>query len=252
MRRSRVLRWNPTANRWASSRTRWTSCRTGDDRGSALAGLVTFQVFLGLLPLLVVALTVFGGILEGSERLQEAVLDSTLVQFPVLGARIEDDLSALTVSGPILYLSILGLVWTSFGIYHSLQLALNQVWNVTGAVATASGPHPGASEDVERLGVAITETVYVHVRVAAVFGIGVLVVGFVLWRIRDAYPGVFKLWAVLLAVLSLQAILGEVQYRNALPWGLVLVHVCLAALIWAGSVALVHVLWRPPGALTRR
>ena len=123
---------------------------------------------------------------------------------------------------------------------------------VTGAVATASGPHPGASDDVERLGVAITETVYVHVRVAAVFGIGVLVVGFVLWRIRDAYPGVFKLWAVLLAVLSLQAILGEVQYRNALPWGLVLVHVCLAALIWAGSVALVHVLWRPPGALTRR
>lgn len=104
----------------------------GDDRGSALAGLVTFQVFLGLLPLLVVALTVFGGILEGSERLQEAVLESTLVQFPVLGARIEDDLSALTVSGPILYLSILGLVWTSFGIYHSLQLALNQVWNVDG------------------------------------------------------------------------------------------------------------------------
>ena len=103
-----------------------------DDRGSALAGLVTFQVFLGLLPLLVVALTVFGGILEGSERLQEAVLESTLVQFPVLGSRIEDDLSALSLSGPWLYLTILGLVWTSFGIYHSLQLALNQVWNVDG------------------------------------------------------------------------------------------------------------------------
>ena len=28
-------------------------------------------------------------------------------------------------------------------------------------------------------------------------------------------------------------ILGEVQYRNALPWGLVLVHVTLAAMIWA-------------------
>ena len=123
---------------------------------------------------------------------------------------------------------------------------------VTGAVATASGPHPGASEDVERLGVAITETVYVHVRVAAAFGIGVLVVGFFLWKLRGSYPGVFRLWVGLLAVLSVQAILGEVQYRNALPWGLVLVHVFLAALIWAGSVALAHVLWRPPGALTRR
>ena len=28
-------------------------------------------------------------------------------------------------------------------------------------------------------------------------------------------------------------ILGEVQYRNALPWGLVLVHVFLAATIWS-------------------
>ena len=46
---------------------------------------------------------------------------------------------------------------------------------VTGAVATASGPHPGSSEDVERLGLGILDTVYVHVRAAAVFGIGVLV-----------------------------------------------------------------------------
>ena len=42
---------------------------------------------------------------------------------------------------------------------------------VTGAVATASGPHPGSSDDVERLGLGIVDTVYVHVRVAATFGI---------------------------------------------------------------------------------
>ena len=59
---------------------------------------------------------------------------------------------------------------------------------VTGAVATASGPHPGSSDEVERLGVAITETVYVHVRVAAAFGIGVLVVGWFLWKLRESYP----------------------------------------------------------------
>jgi cytochrome c oxidase assembly protein subunit 15 len=122
---------------------------------------------------------------------------------------------------------------------------------VTGAVATASGPHPGASDDVERLGVAITETVYVHVRVAAAFGIGVLVLGWFLWRLRDSYPGVFRLWVLLVSVLTLQAILGEVQYRNALPWGLVLVHVFLAATIWACALALTHVLWRPPAALAQ-
>jgi hypothetical protein len=44
-------------------------------------------------------------------------------------------------------------------------------------------------------------------------------------------------------------ILGEVQYRNALPWGLVLVHVFLAATIWGLSVAITAALWRPPAAL---
>jgi heme a synthase len=116
----------------------------------------------------------------------------------------------------------------------------------TGAVATASGPHPGADEDVERLGLEIQDTVYVHVRVAAAFGLGVLFIGWFLWRLRARYPGLMALWWALLAVLVAQAIVGEVQYRTALPWGLVLVHVFLAAAIWAVSVALAYALWRPP------
>lgn len=122
---------------------------------------------------------------------------------------------------------------------------------VTGAVATASGPHPGASEDVERLGVGIADTVYVHVRVAAAFGVGTLVVGWFLWKLRGSYPGITRLWIALAGVLVVQAVLGEVQYRNALPWGLVLVHVLLAATIWALALALAYVLWRPPAPLAK-
>jgi len=122
---------------------------------------------------------------------------------------------------------------------------------VTGAVATASGPHPGADEDVKRLGLGIRDTVYVHVRVAAVFGIGALALGWFLWRLRERYPGLLRVWGILLAALVAQAILGEVQYRNALPWGLVLVHVFLAATIWTFSLALAFALWRPPAALAR-
>jgi cytochrome c oxidase assembly protein subunit 15 len=123
---------------------------------------------------------------------------------------------------------------------------------VTGAVATASGPHPGADEQVKRLGVAITDTVYVHVRVAAVFGIGVLLVGWFLLRLRSRYPGVAALWGALVAVLAVQAVLGEVQYRNALPWGLVLVHVALAATVWTLAVLIVYALWRPARPLARQ
>jgi cytochrome c oxidase assembly protein subunit 15 len=127
-----------------------------------------------------------------------------------------------------------------------LGLPLCAALVVTGAVATASGPHPGADEDVDRLGLGIAETVYWHVRVAAVFGICVLVLGAMLVRWRRDAPGVVLVWAGLLAALVAQAIVGEVQYRNALPWGLVLVHVVLAAAIWTLVVALAVVLSRPP------
>lgn len=120
---------------------------------------------------------------------------------------------------------------------------------VTGAIATASGPHPGADQDVHRLGLGIRDTVYVHVRATAVFGIGLLLVGWQLLRARREAPGVVRLALVLLAVLLAQMLVGEIQYRNALPWGLVLVHVTLAATIWALTVGVVYTLWRPPLAL---
>lgn len=117
---------------------------------------------------------------------------------------------------------------------------------VTGAIATASGPHPGADDAVDRLGLEIRDTVYVHVRATAVFGIGVLLVGWRLIRVRRQAPGVVRLAAALLAVLVAQMLVGELQYRNALPWGLVLVHVTLGATIWGLTVAVAHSLWRPP------
>ncbi len=42
---------------------------------------------------------------------------------------------------------------------------------------------------------------------------------------------------------------GEIQWRNELPWWLVLVHVGLAAAVWAWTVGLVTALWRPPEPL---
>jgi cytochrome c oxidase assembly protein subunit 15 len=120
---------------------------------------------------------------------------------------------------------------------------------VTGAVATASGPHPGAQKGVKRLGVSIVDTVYVHVRAAAVFGIGFLLLGWFLLRLRARYPGLARIWVATLVVLVGQMVLGEVQYRNALPWGLVLLHVCLAATLWSLALFIAYSLWRPPAAL---
>jgi heme a synthase len=119
---------------------------------------------------------------------------------------------------------------------------------VTGAVVTASGPHPGGDE-VRRLGLEIVDAVWIHVRATATFGIGLVVVGAWLARNRRVVPGITRLALVLLVVLLVQMAIGEIQYRNALPWGLVLVHVFLAAAIWSLTVAIAWTLWRPPAPL---
>lgn len=119
---------------------------------------------------------------------------------------------------------------------------------VTGTVATASGPHSGGS-DIPRLGFGVTDAVYVHVRATAVFGIGLLVVGLFLWRRRREHPGVARIAAVLLGVLLVQMAVGEIQYRNALPWWLVVIHVSLAATIWTLTVAVAYVMHRPAAPL---
>ncbi len=54
-----------------------------------------------------------------------------------------------------------------------------------------------------------------------------------------------------MAVLVVQLVVGEVQYRNALPWLLVLVHVTLAAAAWGLTVAIAYALARPPASLTQ-
>jgi cytochrome c oxidase assembly protein subunit 15 len=119
---------------------------------------------------------------------------------------------------------------------------------VTGTVATASGPHSGG-QDIPRLGLGVTDTVYVHVRATAVFGIATLVVGLFLWRLRRELPGISRAGAILLAVLLVQMAVGEIQYRNALPWWLVVIHVSLAATIWVLTVGIAYALRRPPTPL---
>jgi cytochrome c oxidase assembly protein subunit 15 len=118
---------------------------------------------------------------------------------------------------------------------------------VTGTLATAAGPHPG-SADVGRLGM-LVDAVYVHVRATAVFGISLLVLVAYLYRRRLELRGAFRLSLVLLGLVLAQMAVGETQWRTRLPWGLVLVHVALAAAVWSATVLLVYVLWRPPRGL---
>ncbi|MCW2974225.1 MAG: heme synthase [Thermoleophilia bacterium] len=101
---------------------------------------------------------------------------------------------------------------------------------VAGVLTTASGPHSGSAgtgEVVDRFGI-FQLAVTLHARGAYAFL--VLVVALTSWRARRG-PALRDL-GILLVLVALQIALGEVQYRNGLPWGVVLAHVVNAALLW--------------------
>jgi cytochrome c oxidase assembly protein subunit 15 len=119
---------------------------------------------------------------------------------------------------------------------------------VTGTLSTASGKFPGSNGDtrVHRLG-AFGPAVSLHVKAVATFGVVFLLLAAWALRNRVRYPWLIRGCAGLLAILLVQMAVGETQYRtySTVPWWLVLIHVILAAALFAWTVGLVARLWRP-------
>src|ERR1700712_4346109 len=114
---------------------------------------------------------------------------------------------------------------------------------VSGAFSTAAGPHAGG-QDIRRMGNLLDST-YVHVRVATTY----VVIATVLLLLLQLGPWRPDRWRALALVvlLPVQAFIGEYQWHNQLPWGVVLAHVSVAAAVWIVCVALAtRVLARRP------
>jgi cytochrome c oxidase assembly protein subunit 15 len=138
----------------------------------------------------------------------------------------------LRIGGIVLTLACLGLV-------------------VTGTLVTGAGPHSGDPDVIDRIWT-LPDALYVHVRVTAIFGcVFLFVLGYIVAR-RSLAPRLLGFALALFAVLLAQMTVGELQWRLELPWGIVAVHVALAAAVWMLTVALVAMLWRPPRWLAQQ
>jgi heme a synthase len=130
----------------------------------------------------------------------------------------------------------------------ALLLAAVVVLVVSGTLSTAAGRFPGSSGStvVSRLWI-FHSAVYWHVRAVAVFGVVFLVLVVWAWRQRQRFPWLVRGCAALLSILVVQMAIGELQYRTygTVPWGVVVLHVTLAAALFAWTVGLVARLWRP-------
>jgi cytochrome c oxidase assembly protein subunit 15 len=132
----------------------------------------------------------------------------------------------------------------------ALVLAVS-VLVVSGTVATAAGRFPGnnGTDVVPRLG-SFYPAVYWHVRAVAAFGIVFLALAGWAWLRRAEFPWLIRGCAGLLAILLVQMGIGEAQYRTygTVPWWVVVIHVTVAALLFAWAVGLAARIWRPIGA----
>lgn len=119
---------------------------------------------------------------------------------------------------------------------------------VSGTVSTAAGRFPGSSGStvVSRVW-DFHSAVYWHVRAVAMFGVMFLVLAAWAWRRRERFPWLLRGCAGLLALLLAQMAIGELQYRTygTVPWGVIVIHVVLAAALFGWTVGLVARLWRP-------
>ena len=117
---------------------------------------------------------------------------------------------------------------------------LTAIMVVSGTLATAAGPHAG-SVDVHRIW-DLHSAVYWHVRSTALFG---LLFAYLLWKFAREKTEHYERGLIVLGILAVQMVIGEIQYRTHLPWGIVLLHVTLSGVLWVAMTAWVAAMFRP-------
>lgn len=99
-----------------------------DDKAGNLAALVAYYAFFSIFPLLLVMTTILGFVLQGDRHAQQAVENSVLGQFPVIGQQIK--VHALSGRVSSLVIGLLTSLLGGLGVTGAAQNAFDQIWAV--------------------------------------------------------------------------------------------------------------------------
>jgi YihY family inner membrane protein len=102
----------------------------GNDQAGGKAALMAYYGLFALFPLLLLLATVLGFVLSGNPALREQLIDSTLGNFPVIGAELRSQVHPLEGNATALVIGIAGTIYGSLGIGFAAQNAMNTVWNI--------------------------------------------------------------------------------------------------------------------------
>jgi YihY family inner membrane protein len=100
-----------------------------DDQGGYLAVVVTHYAFLAILPLLLIASSVLGFVLQNYPELEQRLLTSALAQFPIVGDQLGRP-EGIRGSTTAVIVGILAATYGAVGLGQAAQNAVNVVWAI--------------------------------------------------------------------------------------------------------------------------
>lgn len=100
-----------------------------DDQSNYLAAIITYYAFIAIFPILLLASSILGFVLQGRPELQQEVLNSTLSQFPIIGVQLGRP-EGLQGSTAGLIVGALAALYGSLGLGQAIQNAMNIAWSV--------------------------------------------------------------------------------------------------------------------------
>lgn len=100
-----------------------------DDSGPYLAALITYYGFVSLFPLLLLVSTVLSFVLRNNPGLQQDIVNSAMVQIPVVGKQLQDPKQLSGGLGGVLA-GLAFAIYGGLGIGQAVQYAMNTAWAV--------------------------------------------------------------------------------------------------------------------------
>ena len=100
-----------------------------DDQGPYIAAILTYYAFVAIFPILLIASSVLGFLLQGNEELYKAVLNSALGRFPIVGTQLGEP-EGLRGSASAIVIGSFAALYGALGLATAAQHALNTAWAV--------------------------------------------------------------------------------------------------------------------------
>ncbi len=100
-----------------------------DDQGPYLASALTYYAFIAIFPLMLLGTSILGLILRGEPNWQEAILDSALAQFPIIGDELGRP-EGLQGSVAGVAVGAIAALYGAMGLGQALQNTQHVAWSV--------------------------------------------------------------------------------------------------------------------------